>query len=497
MSSLSELLPPRQAPELKPALSERRSDAASRTANDDDFSRRLERERTSDTDRNREPDRARGSERDDQRTDERAASRSEAPSDTSSSRTAERTPKPVKQDEPIDRTEASENQTSVNPDSDDNNDASTNPAVTPSSQTTTAQSLAELGLVDLTKDDAPALATDLTVTALSGDAISLTPPTQVHNAQTQPGALGRWFGEASGPAALAAQNTGPAANMAGLLNGQPKGILGPDGQSAKNGGTTAPGQTSANMAASGTPNGQGLTSPLATSLASDGNPASMSFADSLAASNTQNSSLQNTGLQDFVDLVSQAANKTPGTGEIVSAPTLTGQNIATAAQPAGTGVPQSSTGQAVPVTALAVEITRQAGNGKTQFDIRLDPPELGRLNVRLEVDANGQTRTHLVVERSETLDMLASDARTLERALQQAGLKTEPGSVTFELAQDAGDNLAGQDQNANANKDDNPSTQNEDGTGADLTSASSEEAALPSDAVRQRLYLTGQLDVRV
>jgi flagellar hook-length control protein FliK len=120
----------------------------------------------------------------------------------------------------------------------------------------------------------------------------------------------------------------------------------------------------------------------------------------------------------------------------------TGQTTATGAQAAMTAVPQTATGQAVPVTALAVEITRQAMNGKTQFDIRLDPPELGRLNVRLEMDASGQTRTHMVVERAETLDMLTTDARSLERALQQAGLKAEPGSVSFELAQDAADGFA-------------------------------------------------------
>ena len=116
--------------------------------------------------------------------------------------------------------------------------------------------------------------------------------------------------------------------------------------------------------------------------------------------------------------------------------------MSTGAQTAMTAVPQGAAGQAVPVTALAVENTRQATNGKTQFDIRLDPPELGRVSVRLELDGSGQTRTHLIVERSETLDMLSTDVRNLERALQQAGLKSEPGSVSFELAQDFGGELA-------------------------------------------------------
>ncbi|CAN0583851.1 unnamed protein product, partial [Ectocarpus sp. 12 AP-2014] len=169
------------------------------------------------------------------------------------------------------------------------------------------------------------------------------------------------------------------------------------------------------------------------------------------ASNTMASSSMDAESLDA--LVTQAMAKTSASLEPggTHAPTITtGQTVATGAQAAMTAVPQAATGQAVPVTALAVEINRQAMNGKTQFDIRLDPPELGRLNVRLEMDASGQTRTHMIVERAETLDMLATDARSLERALQQAGLKTEPGSVTFELAQDAADGFAQDQQSANA-----------------------------------------------
>jgi flagellar hook-length control protein FliK len=163
-----------------------------------------------------------------------------------------------------------------------------------------------------------------------------------------------------------------------------------------------------------------------------------------------------------------------------------------------TAVPQSTAGQAVPVTALAVEINRQAMNGKTQFDIRLDPPELGRLNVKLEVDGNGQTRTHLVVERGETLDMLTTDSRSLERALQQAGLKAEPGSVTFELAQDFNEGLA-----QNGSQTENSET-GDNGSGASEGAPTGDEGLIPEltdmssiEAVRQQLYLTGHLDVRV
>jgi hypothetical protein len=87
----------------------------------------------------------------------------------------------------------------------------------------------------------------------------------------------------------------------------------------------------------------------------------------------------------------------------------------------------------VPVSGLAVEIAAQARDGKSRFEIRLDPPELGRIDVHLHVDRDGTVTSRLVVERSETLDLLKRDAPNLERALQNAGLKTGDQGLEFSL----------------------------------------------------------------
>ncbi len=92
--------------------------------------------------------------------------------------------------------------------------------------------------------------------------------------------------------------------------------------------------------------------------------------------------------------------------------------------------------RAVPLDQLAVEIATRANKGERRFDIRLDPPELGRIDVRLEIDSKGNTTTKLIVERAETLDLLQRDARGLEKALQNAGLKTDAGGLEFSLQQD-------------------------------------------------------------
>jgi flagellar hook-length control protein FliK len=89
--------------------------------------------------------------------------------------------------------------------------------------------------------------------------------------------------------------------------------------------------------------------------------------------------------------------------------------------------------QPTAVGGLAIEIAGKALAGKNRFEIRLDPPELGRIEVRLDVDRDGNVTSRLTVERADTLDLLRRDAAGLERALQDAGLKTANNGLQFSL----------------------------------------------------------------
>jgi flagellar hook-length control protein FliK len=86
-----------------------------------------------------------------------------------------------------------------------------------------------------------------------------------------------------------------------------------------------------------------------------------------------------------------------------------------------------------PLAGLPMAIAANAQSGNSRFEIRLDPPELGRIDVRLHFHADGQVTSHLIVDRSETLDLLRRDAADLERSLQQAGLKTSDQGMQFTL----------------------------------------------------------------
>jgi flagellar hook-length control protein FliK len=87
----------------------------------------------------------------------------------------------------------------------------------------------------------------------------------------------------------------------------------------------------------------------------------------------------------------------------------------------------------VPLSGVALEIAASARSGKSRFEIRLDPADLGRIDVRIDVDRNGQVTSHLTVEKPETLSMLRQDAPQLQRALDDAGFKTGDGGLQFSL----------------------------------------------------------------
>ena len=137
-----------------------------------------------------------------------------------------------------------------------------------------------------------------------------------------------------------------------------------------------------------------------------------------------------------------AAPKT--TGDLAQQAQLTAllRDASPAAAAPAAPPPPMAQAAAVPLAGVAIQIASMAQAGTNHFEIRLDPPELGRIEVRLAVDRDGHTTTSLIADRSDTLDLLRRDASGLERALQDAGLKTADNSLQFSLR----DQSAGQQQ---------------------------------------------------
>ena len=86
--------------------------------------------------------------------------------------------------------------------------------------------------------------------------------------------------------------------------------------------------------------------------------------------------------------------------------------------------------------------------GQDRVTVRLNPASLGRVEVRIETGIDGQARINVTADRPETLNLLRQDAQSLERALQDAGLKADQNSLNFNLREgrdQAGRQLADQE----------------------------------------------------
>ncbi|MFO0293907.1 MAG: flagellar hook-length control protein FliK [Rhodospirillales bacterium] len=102
-------------------------------------------------------------------------------------------------------------------------------------------------------------------------------------------------------------------------------------------------------------------------------------------------------------------------------------------------------------TQVAVAVVRAVADGVERISIKLQPPELGRIDVRLDVGADGRVQAYVLAERPATLEILQRDSRELERALNGAGLDTANGGLSFGLRQNGngqagGDGPAGQER---------------------------------------------------
>ncbi len=95
---------------------------------------------------------------------------------------------------------------------------------------------------------------------------------------------------------------------------------------------------------------------------------------------------------------------------------------------------------------LGVSIATKMADGHRQFDIRLDPPDLGRVDVRLTTDDSGKTQANLVVDKPQTLQLLQRDAPNLNRALTEAGLNLSNNGLNFSLREQFRQNNGGEDK---------------------------------------------------
>jgi hypothetical protein len=85
---------------------------------------------------------------------------------------------------------------------------------------------------------------------------------------------------------------------------------------------------------------------------------------------------------------------------------------------------------------LPLQIQRAVANGRDHITIQIVPHDLGRIEIKLDFDRSGTINTVIAADRPQTLELLRRDAGGLERALQDAGFKTDGSSLSFNLQSD-------------------------------------------------------------
>lgn len=112
------------------------------------------------------------------------------------------------------------------------------------------------------------------------------------------------------------------------------------------------------------------------------------------------------------------------------------------------GTKEAQASHMIPSEQVAVHMHRMAKGGSNQYELQLHPAELGRVDIRLEINKDGAVQATVTADNQQTFDMLQKDSRSLERALQQAGLQTDSNSLSF--------NLRGQNSHAQQHGQNNP-----------------------------------------
>lgn len=86
-----------------------------------------------------------------------------------------------------------------------------------------------------------------------------------------------------------------------------------------------------------------------------------------------------------------------------------------------------------PAVQIAATILQRAHGPIEQLQLRLEPAELGTIEITVASGERRRARAVLLADRVETLELLQREQRTLERILEASGLELEPGGLELGL----------------------------------------------------------------
>lgn len=87
-------------------------------------------------------------------------------------------------------------------------------------------------------------------------------------------------------------------------------------------------------------------------------------------------------------------------------------------------------------------IARRAADGASEFELRLDPPHLGRITGKLSISEEGRTVISLSFDNPDAFDIFSRDTELLRGTLADAGLSVGSEDLNFLLTKREPENLA-------------------------------------------------------
>ncbi len=112
-----------------------------------------------------------------------------------------------------------------------------------------------------------------------------------------------------------------------------------------------------------------------------------------------------------------------------------GQSNIASSTPASSHVFLYANAQVAVPDQVQIAVRQAKADGMQRITIQLQPEELGRIDVRLDINNEGRAHITFTVDKADTFDQLQRDARLLEKAMQDAGVQTDAGSMEFNLRQ--------------------------------------------------------------
>ncbi|MCF6293644.1 MAG: flagellar hook-length control protein FliK, partial [Robiginitomaculum sp.] len=107
-----------------------------------------------------------------------------------------------------------------------------------------------------------------------------------------------------------------------------------------------------------------------------------------------------------------------------------GQNAATANPALATKIGAET------VSKFAARLAMRAVSGATKFEMRLDPPQLGRIEVKIAMTSDNRVQAVMIVENPEVFQDLQKGADSLRKALIREGFDLGSNDLEFQLSQE-------------------------------------------------------------